>query len=193
VATFLWRRFDWSGLDHCRLLELSRGWRLAGTAIFREGGRVCRLDYEVETDAAWRARGARVAGHVGRRSVALDVRAAGDARWKVDGGAGRVVAGCLDIDLGFTPATNLLAIRRLKLKIGQRADAPAACLRFPSLQLVELAQTYHRIGADEYAYEAPAVGYAGVLRVLPSGAVSRYPALFELVDALPSPGRAKGR
>jgi hypothetical protein len=190
VATFLWRRFDWLGLDAGRLFELARGWRLEGTATFREGGRICRLGYEVETDTDWRARGARVWGHVGRRNVALQIRpvgAAGEGRWRLAGGAGREVAGCLDLDLAFTPATNLLAIRRLALEVGQRASAPAAWLRFPGLRLVKLPQSYHRIGADEYAYEAPTAGYAGVLRVLPNGAVRHYPALFELVDALPRP------
>jgi uncharacterized protein len=40
------------------------------------------------------------------------------------------VADCVDVDLGFTPATNLIVLRGLSLKIGQRAQAPAAYLSF---------------------------------------------------------------
>ena len=41
--------------------------------------------------------------------------------WFANGVEQDNVAGCLDLDLGFTPATNLFAIRRLSLKVGQRA------------------------------------------------------------------------
>jgi hypothetical protein len=92
------------------------------------------------------------------------------------------VAGCLDVDLGFTPATNLFALRRLALKVGQHAEAPAAYLEFPSLRVTTLPQRYKRTGRTEYAYEAPTVGYSGTLRVSSLGAVVQYPGLFELVS-----------
>lgn len=82
-----------------------------------------------------------------------------------------------------TPATNLIALRRLALRVGESADAPAAYLAFPAMRFVKLAQTYHRMGRTEYEYAAPSVGYAGSLDVLPSGAVARYPGLFELVTS----------
>ncbi|MHB8843121.1 MAG: putative glycolipid-binding domain-containing protein [Nitrospirota bacterium] len=93
------------------------------------------------------------------------------------------VKDCIDVDLCFTPATNLIVLRRLALKVGQRAEAPAAYLKFPEMRLVKLPQSYLRISRSEYAYEAPTVGYAGTLRVLPNGAVTRYPGLFEMVAA----------
>lgn len=46
---------------------------------------------------------------------------------------------------------------------------------------MKLPQSYWRIGLVEYEYAAPTVGYAGTLHVLPIGAVSQYPGLFELV------------
>ena len=51
------------------------------------------------------------------------------------------VAGLVDVDLGFTPASNLLAIRRFDLGIGEATPAPAAYLTFPELRLVRLDQT----------------------------------------------------
>jgi len=50
------------------------------------------------------------------------------------------------------------------------------------MRLVKLPQRYLRTGKTEYKYEAPTVGYSGTLHVLPSGAVSQYPGLFELVN-----------
>lgn len=82
-----------------------------------------------------------------------------------------------------TPATNLIALRRLSLKVSQCEEAPAAYLQFPQMRLVRLPQTYLRIGRTEYKYDAPTVGYSGTLRVLPSGAVIQYPRLFERVTS----------
>ena len=67
--------------------------------------------------------------------------------------------------------------------MGQRAEAPAAYLRFPELSLVKLPQSYRRIARTEYEYEAPSVGYSATLRVLPNGGVSLYPGLFERVTS----------
>ena len=90
---------------------------------------------------------------------------------------------CIDVDLGFTPATNLIVLRRLALGIGDQADAPAAYLAFPALRLVALPQTYRRLSRTRYAYAAPTEGYAGTLQVSPLGAVVDYPGRFELVPA----------
>jgi len=181
AATFFWRRLDHPGHDGCRLFRLADGWRLAGMAVFREAGRPCQFSYEVETDAAWLTRRAGVSGYLGRRAVDLRIAAAGHARWRVGGEPCDDVDGCLDVDLGFTPATNLIAVRRLALRVGQRAEASAAWLQLPALRFVRLEQTYRRVARAEYDYAAPAVGYAGRLRMAASGAVVRYPGLFERV------------
>lgn len=183
VASFLWRKVDHPGHDACRLFELATGWRLTGAAIFREGGKPCHLEYDVAADTAWRTRSARVRGYVGRQPVDLRITSAGGRRWRLNGALVESVTGCVDVDLGFTPATNLIAIRRLALRVGQRAEAPAAYLSFPAMRMVKLPQSYVRVGRAEYQYEAPTVGYSGRLRVLPSGAVSRYPGLFEQVTS----------
>ena len=88
---------------------------------------------------------------------------------------------CIDVDLGFTPATNQVAVRRLGLRIGKQAEAPAAYVQFPRMNLVRLPQTYRRTGRMTYFYESPTTSYSGTLRVLPSGAVRDYPHVFELV------------
>ena len=89
----------------------------------------------------------------------------------------------VDVDLGFTPATNLIVIRRLSLKVGQHAEAPAAYLAFPKMRFVKLPQTYRRTGRTAYEYEAPTVGYTGTLHVATSGAILHYPGLFEIVKS----------
>jgi uncharacterized protein len=180
VAALFWRKLNHPGHDSCRVFRLAAGWCLSGAAVFWEEERSCHFHYEVLTDALWRTRRASVAGYLGNRAVDVRIIRA-DNQWKVDSKALKIIADCVDVDLGFTPATNLIVLRRLSLKIGQRAEAPAAYLSFPGMRFVKLPQTYHRVGHAEYEYVAPTVGYAGTLKVAPSGAVIHYPGLFEKV------------
>jgi uncharacterized protein len=181
TAAFFWRKVDHPGHDSCRLFKLANGWRLSGAAVFWDEGRPCHFQYEVSADAAWRTRSATVSGYLGNKAVDLRIRSPGAGRWQVNGIPKENVTGCVDVDLGFTPATNLIALRRLSLKTGQRAEAPAAYLQFPEMRLVLLPQTYLRMGRTMYQYEAPTVGYSGTLHVSPTGAVIQYPGLFELM------------
>jgi hypothetical protein len=116
---------------------------------------------------------------MGRRAVEINIVAMPGERWQINGTDQPEVAGCIDVDLNFTPATNLIAIRRLALAVGDASDAPAAWLRVPELTLERLEQRYHRVGLDIYDYEAAGTGYAASLQVSDVGFVTRYPGLWE--------------
>ena len=103
---------------------------------------------------------------------------ASGARWTVNGVEQRETVSCVDVDLGFTPATNLIALRRLALRIGDQMEAPAAYLRFPELTLERLDQSCQKLSATEYLYESPSFGYSGILQVNDYGAVIIYPDLW---------------
>lgn len=95
---------------------------------------------------------------------------------------GAVVANghtCPDLDFGFTPATNLLQLRRLDLPVGQAEDAPALWLDIETETVDLLPQRYERRSEATYWYESPSVEYAALLEVTPDGYVSRYPGLWE--------------
>jgi hypothetical protein len=180
MASALWRRLDTSGQDACRLDPHGDGWRLAGTAVFAEGGVPASLAYEVVCDGQWRARHGRATGFVGARS--LDVRFERTSEgFRLDGAVVPGLSDCLDLDFGFTPATNLPALRRLSLEVGQSAEAPAAWFDAGAHELKRLPQRYERRSADTYWYESPTAGYAALLEFGPSGFVVRYPDLWEAV------------
>jgi uncharacterized protein len=181
VLHSFWRKLNHPGHNSCRLIKLSAGWRPSGAAVFLEAAGACHVQYEVIADAAVRTKSAAVVGYLGRKAIDVRIRSAGRGRWRVNGVLNADVAGCIDVDLSFTPATNLFALRRLDLRVGEHADAPAAYLEFPRLRFTRLSQRYERIGRTTYAYEAPTVGYAGTLQVSSLGAVLRYPGLFELL------------
>lgn len=178
--TALWRRLDTPGHDACEFVQGPQGWALRGMAVFLEGGEVCRLAYEVETDPAFRTRSAHVAGMLGAREIHLRIHVDARGRWALNDVVQPAPEGCIDVDLGFTPATNFLPLRRLALTVGEAAQAPAAYLAFPALTLDRLSQRYARVSPASYEYEAPDVGYRGVLECAVEGLVLHYPGLFRL-------------
>ena len=177
----LWRRLDAPGHDACRLEPTDDGWRLRGTAVFRHDGRPARLDYVVTCDGAWRTRAGTVDGWIGARAVALDVHRARDGTWRLNGVPVPGLDDCVDVDFGFTPATNALQLRRVALAPGAAAEVPVAWLDAADGTLTRLAQRYERQGDDDgtaYAYAAPRFAYRAVLEVDASGFVRHYPGLW---------------
>jgi hypothetical protein len=181
AAVFFWRRLDNPGYDSCRFFHSEDGCRLSGAAVFREGRLACHIRYEVLADNSFRTRSASLQGYVGSKPVDLRLRAIRGGRWTVNGVEQPAIRGCIDLDLGFTPATNLLPLRRLALRTGQEAQAPAAYLPFPKTEPIILPQRYKRLSRNEYDYESPRHGYRATLRVTPLGAVADYPGVFEML------------
>lgn len=173
----LWRRLDVPGHDSCRLVASATGWRLRGTAVFRHEAGPAQLRYEVRAGRDWRTREGRVEGWVGLRPVRVRVRRLASG-WEVNGAAVGRGGECVDLDFGFTPATNVLPLRRVALEVGQAASVPVAWLDVPSATLDVLAQRYERRTAASYWYEAPRFQYAALLEVSPAGFALRYPGLW---------------
>jgi hypothetical protein len=91
------------------------------------------------------------------------------------------VAGCLDVDLAFTPATNILPLRRLGLAVGESREMTAAWVRFPDLSIEPLAQRYTRLDERRVRYESRGGAFTAELEVDELGLVVRYPPLWERV------------
>jgi hypothetical protein len=176
----LWRRLDAPGHDACRLEEDEAGWRLDGTAVFRESGAPTLLSYSLTCDREWCTRHARIHGWLGARPIEFAIERSVSGAWTVNGIVVPGLEGCVDLDLGFTPATNLPQLRRLGLAPGQSADAPVAWLDVSSGSLSVLPQRYQRRSEMLYWYEAPTVGYADLLEVAPTGFIHSYPGLWEV-------------
>lgn len=179
IASILWQRLDTPGHDTCTLERNDTGWNLCGSAVFRHDGAPARLTYEVGCDAAWRTLHGHVEGTLGDRRVAFRITRTNADVWKLNDLVIPHLEDSVDLDLGFTPATNLLPLRRLDLAVGQSADAPAAWLDVSAGTLTLLIQRYERRSIATYWYEAPTVHYAALLEVASTGFVLRYPGLWE--------------
>ena len=180
-----WRRLDIRGTDECELVPLSNGWRIQGVAEFGTGPEAGLLRYIADSDREWRTIRGEVHGVVGALRIALVVERESGDRWRVNGVTAPALSGLVDLDFGFTPATNLFPLRRLSLGLGQRSEAEAAWLDDTSWTFSRLPQRYERRGSDAYWYESPSAGYEGLLIVDRDGFVREYPGLWTAVDGDP--------
>ena len=180
VDSILWRRLDTPGHDACRLDQLDGGWRLDGTAVFRHEGQPARLAYRITCDSRWHSREGTITGWVGARAIDITVQHSTDGRWILNGAAVAGLESCVDLDFGFTPATNLFQLRRVNLVVGAGADVPVAWLDVPDATLSVLEQRYERRTQHEYWYEAPRFDYAAMLEMTGTGFARRYPPLWEM-------------
>ena len=176
--SILWRRLDQPGHEAARLHFQHASWQLTGTAVFTYNQQPCRLDYLVVCNAAWQTVSAKVEGWIGNETVAVALTVDTARRWWLNGVECPTVAGCIDLDLNFSPSTNLLPVRRLALAIGQEAEVTAAWLRFPDFVLEPLAQRYRRLDVATYRYESAGGSFTTELQVNAAGFVTRYPGFW---------------
>jgi uncharacterized protein len=181
--TILWRRLDLPGHEIGRVVPRDDRWELSGTAVFSHEHDPCRLDYLVTCDSRWRTHATHVSGVIGDREIDLKVSVDGERRWWLNGVECPAVAGCIDVDLGFSPSTNLLPIRRLSLAVGEEAEVRAAWLPFPSLVFAVLPQVYRRESERTYRYESGGGKFVRILEVNAVGMVTNYPGLWQAESA----------
>lgn len=196
----------WTGLDAWRAeavtLDLTaRGVRAAGTQLGTYP-LPYRLDYRLDVDERFVTRSlrAKVAGEGWSRGLRL-VRE-GDGRWVAEatidgaaelpaaGGETLVLEGALDCDLGLSPLTNLMPIRRHGLhRRPGRVDLLVAWVSVPDLGVHPSHQRYEhvRAGAEgsvvRYVDLGTHQGFVSELEVDATGLVVTYPGLARRVGA----------
>ena len=178
IESILWQGFVLPGHEACRLFSQGSHWHLEGTAVFSHEKQPCRLDYQVDCDNAWRTLSAEVEGWLGNTTVGIQIKTDPAQHWWLNGVEQPDLIGCVDIDLNFSPSTNLLPIRRMNLAIGETAEVRAAWLRFPSFRLELLPQRYHRLDETTYRYESADGQFVADLKVNRSGFVVEYPGIW---------------
>lgn len=168
-----WRRSDGVPTDEvCTLTLRESGLSLVGTVLGAEGGLPLRVEYRILADP----RGYTGAVHVrdlrGFEQRTLELVRDGRGRWTENGQPAQALSGCSDVDLGCSPSTNTLPIRRLRLRIGERRTIQAAWVRFPGLTVEKVAQAYSRL--DERTYHYASGSFEADLTVDDDGLVTEY-------------------
>lgn len=153
-----------------------RGWIVANVQ-----GVACAVSFEIVADRKWVTR--RAAVTVGsEEDQTMKIEHDGRGHWSVDGVDRPDLSTCLDVDLGITPSTNTLPIRRLGLHVGESKALNAAWLRFPEMSVEMLGQRYERVSDSIYRYSS--TDFQSDLEVDNTGIVQRYGTdLWQTVEA----------
>jgi hypothetical protein len=178
VDRILWQRLDRPGLEWCEIRRRADETLVNGIALVADAGMPYRIEYTIEIDAAGRTRRA-VIRPTGTPKTTIALEADEEGRWVENGVPIPDVAGCLDVDLGFSPMTNSLPIWRLRLAPGETREIRAAWVRFPELTVALLRQTYERAAESTYLYRSD--GFEARLTVDDEGIVEGYGAYWRAV------------
>ena len=139
------------------------------------------IRYLLRVDASWSTRSAHVIGlsELGTRETRLEVAETGG--WRIDTTQRRDLVGCVDVDLEASAFTNAFPVKRLELKVGERAEAPAAYVRTPALEVERLEQSYARLPDEgkhtRYDYSSPSFDFRTELVYDEFGLVLEYPGI----------------
>ena len=168
-----WRRSDEVQADeHCTITQRDGGLSLVGTVLGSEDGMPVRIEYRVLADGAGTTTAVHVRDLRGFAQRTLTLARDTKGGWTVDGVPVRGLKGCIDVDLGCSPSTNTLPIRRLHLAAGQSKTIQAAWVRFPGLTVEKAAQTYTCV--DEFTYRYRSGTFEAELIVDEDGVVASY-------------------
>lgn len=185
VATLLWEWTSRPGLERFELHSDPPGSILHGTILTLGARGPAVVEYTIRCDSLWGTRGAeiRLRDDRGERSIRIRRKRHG---WFEGGKRLEGLEDCTDIDLGWTPSTNTVAIRRLKLPVGARSGpVTAAWVRFPELTLEPLEQEYERLGKHRYRYTSRRGAFRADLKVDRRGLVVDYQGFWRRVAGKP--------
>jgi uncharacterized protein len=186
VRTVLWQRINTPGSEWCALEREPDGWRLHGIVLTRVATTPVLVHYAVALATDWSTRVVEIAMRSGSASEprSLKLTVGPDQRWQIERElvpdpvmpADDVAAlhGLVDVDLGFSPITNTLPIRRLEPAIGEAVAVTAAWVRFPELTVEPLPQRYLRLADRRYRYESAGGAFVAEIEVDDLGLVTTY-------------------
>ena len=178
----MWRRvLDDLSLELARFTRTGSGPEITGSVLIAEQRAPMRVEYRVACDENWCTRTVEVDAILqgARRTVRLECDLGG--RWRRDGEDMPELAGCIDVDLEITPATNALPVNRLRLPVGGRREVLAAWMRFPSLRVIPARQSYERLAESRYRYTSLDSGFTAVVEVDADGIPTEYEGIWRRI------------
>lgn len=181
VITRMWSALDTTGLERFQLLRVKDNWSLGGTILRLHADQAIEVRYLLTCDSQWQTVNVHVEVHHDDQSTNLIITNR-KGIWTANGKLMPHLNGCMDIDLGWTPSTNTLPIRRLALD-GTTMKCPidAARVRFPDLVLERLQQSYEALDRRTYRYTSNAGGFRAEITVDQSGIVDEYKGYWKRV------------
>ena len=91
---------------------------LRGAAAFDHDCGSAAVAYQVEVGARWETKRGLISGFLGDQKIGHEIWR-DDVGWRLNGAAVEGIDHLVDLDFGFTPATNVLQLSRIALKLGK--------------------------------------------------------------------------
>lgn len=178
IRSVVWTSERIPSTEYAVLDEDLNGFTLRGVVICSPSDGPMRIDYHVLLNPMWETTSVSVTttNSEGVRDFIIVPDASHN--WHVNGQEIPAYRGCIDIDLGFSPVTNTLPIRRLGLKVGHSADVEAAWLQYPGFAFVRLPQRYTHLSEQTYIYESQNGGFRAQLDIDEHGLVETYEGIW---------------
>jgi uncharacterized protein len=197
VRTVLWQGIQSPGSEWCTLEREPEGWRFRGIVLAEVATVPVLVQYAVALASDWSTRVVEIVMRSGDASEPreLTLTVAPDQRWQITRVPSpnpampqddlQALLGFVDVDLGFSPVTNTLPIRRLNPAIGEAVAVTAAWVRFPELTIEPLPQRYIRLAERRYRYESAGGAFVAEIEVDDLGLVTAYEGGWQRIAASP--------
>jgi uncharacterized protein len=193
----LWQGIQSPGSEWCTLEREPEGWRFRGIVLAEVATVPVLVQYAVALASDWSTRVVEIVMRSGDASEPreLTLTVAPDQRWQITRVPSpnpampqddlQALLGLVDVDLGFSPVTNTLPIRRLNPAIGEAVAVTAAWVRFPELTIEPLPQRYIRLAERRYRYESAGGAFVAEIEVDDLGLVTAYEGGWQRIAASP--------
>jgi uncharacterized protein len=176
----LWQGLIAPSMERFVAARTENGCQLSGLILQAHQDEPYVVRYSIDVDDAWRTRAVQIeVENAGQHRITLAADGAG--HWLRDGERVPAVENCLDVDLEWSPSTNTLPVRRLGLALGETKTVAAAWVRFPSLAVQRLDQSYERLEERRYRYRSGR--FTADLTVDEDGVVLQYGVNWKAVAA----------
>ena len=125
VSSGLWRWLQGTGLERFELVRAADDWIFRGTILTLTDDTAAEAKYEILCDRSFHTKSASISllDSNGERRLKIEAQ---NGRWFENGRENQAVNGAIDIDLGWSPSTNTLPIKRLKLR-NRRIERRVCC------------------------------------------------------------------
>ncbi len=185
LRTVLWRNEAFHMYEFCALQDTGQAFQFEGVVVTIEEEKPIRITYQLLFDRQGLTQSVEVdaVGGLGDRHLQLAVDK--QRTWYWNGRELPECQGLADVDLGFSPATNTLPIRRLNLQPGKSLNLTVTWVRFPQFDVIPFPQRYARLDANRYLYESLLGDFKAELTVDAWGMVMKYGQYWEAVAAGP--------
>ena len=198
VRTVLWQGIQSPGSEWCTLAREPEGWRFRGIVLAEVAAVPVLVQYAVALASDWSTRAVEIVMSSGDVSEPRELRltVAPQQRWQIAREPSpdpatpqddlEALHGLVDVDLGFSPVTNTLPIRRLDPAIGEAVAVTAAWVRFPELTIEPLPQQYIRLAERRYRYESAGGAFVAEIEVDDLGLVTAYEGGWQRIAVSPA-------